>query len=77
MTVIVGIVCFIVGTEVESYLWKKGRAKLRALVKEMAECIFNNPCTGCSSYSCAECTHRREMDSLVARANDEWKNEEL
>lgn len=49
--------------------------ELRELVKEMAECIFNNPCTGCSSYSCAECTHRREMDSLVARAQEEWKNE--
>ena len=71
MTIIVGIVCFIIGTEVECLFWNKSCAKLRTLVKEMAECIFNNPCTGCSSYSCAECTHRREMDSLVTKAMKE------
>lgn len=45
--------------------------KLRALVKELAECLYGNPCTECGMYCCAECKHRREMDSLVARANDE------
>lgn len=73
ITIIVGIVCFFVGVVAECYLCKKGCDKLRALVKELADCLYGNPCTGCGMYSCAECKHIREMDSLVARAREEVK----
>lgn len=45
--------------------------KLRTLVNELAEHLFNNPCTGCEMYCCAICKHRREADALVARARKE------
>ena len=70
ITIIVRIVCFFVGAEVECYLWKREGEKSRALVKELAECLYGNPCTGCSSYSCSDCKHLREMDALVKKARE-------
>lgn len=69
--VIVGIMCCLVGAEAECHRRKKDCARLRALVKELAECLYGNPCTGCKMHSCAVCKHRREMDALVAKARKE------
>ena len=44
--------------------------KLRALVGELAECLYGNPCTGCGMYRCSFCKHRRRMNALVAKARE-------
>ena len=43
---------------------------LRSLVKELSECIYDNPCAGCASCSCTDCKYQREMDALVAKARE-------
>ena len=47
--------------------------RLREIVKELSECIYGNPCTGCLSYSCSFCKHRRKMNALVTKAREDVK----
>ena len=49
---------------------REENTKLRALVGELAECLYGNPCTGCGMYRCSFCKHRRRMNALVAKARE-------
>ena len=76
MTIIVGIVCFIIGTEVECLFWNKSCAKLRALVKEMADVLNetkNYTCFGCTIRDCPgehECRYTKKYCLLIAKARE-------
>lgn len=50
ITIIVGIVCFFVGADVECYLWKREGEKYRALVKELSDALSQSVINHC--YRC-------------------------
>lgn len=74
ITIIVGIVCFFVGAELENRLWKKDVNELRSLIKELSD--FAEMYVSCKATECgtgcgvAENYIHKKTIELVAKARE-------
>lgn len=74
ITIIVGIVCFLVGAEVECYLWKRDCDGLRTLVKELADELDDKICKTVCDKFCTKDEQENCVDlknrALIAKARE-------